>query len=160
MKLLVFRDHDSILVVCNRFSKILYFIVIIIVEGLMRLFRNNVWKLHRLLENVILDRDPQFVAELINKLNKMLRIETKLLTAFYQQTNRQTEKTNQELEQYLKIYIDQRKNNQLEQIATAEFAFNNKVYITTKSSLFRVNYRRELRISFEIRRTMQRQKNL
>ena len=98
MKLLVFRDHDSILVVCNRFSKILYFIVIIIVEGLMRLFRNNVWKLHRLLENVILDRDPQFVAELINKLNKMLRIETKLLTAFYQQTNRQTEKTNQELE--------------------------------------------------------------
>ena len=45
MKLPVFRDHDSILVVCNKFSKILYFIVItekITVEELVRLFRDNV----------------------------------------------------------------------------------------------------------------------
>jgi len=44
-KLLVSRDHDSILVICNRFSKMLYFITItekIIAEELIRLFRNNV----------------------------------------------------------------------------------------------------------------------
>ena len=53
------------------------------VKGLVRLFRNNIWKLHRLLENVVLDRKPQFVAELTKKLNGMLEIETKLLTLFY-----------------------------------------------------------------------------
>ena len=45
MKLLVSRGHNLILVVCNRFSKILYFIVMIekiMAEGLARLFRDNI----------------------------------------------------------------------------------------------------------------------
>jgi len=37
-------------------------------------------------------------------------------------------------------------------LATAEFAFNNKVCITTKLSLFKVNYSKELRMGFEIRK--------
>jgi len=36
-------------------------------------------------------------------------------------------------------------------LATAKFAFNNKVYIAIKSLLFKVNYRWELRMGFEIR---------
>ena len=52
-------------------------------EGLARLFRDNVWKLYGLPESVISDREPQFVAELMKELNKMLGIETKLSTAFY-----------------------------------------------------------------------------
>ena len=66
IKLLVSRDHDSILVVCNRFLKILYFIATtekITAESLMRLFRNNVWKLHGLPESVILNRKPHFVVK-------------------------------------------------------------------------------------------------
>jgi len=35
-------------------------------------------------------------------------------------------------------------------LATAEFIFNNKVHIATKSSLFKVNYKREPRIGFDI----------
>ena len=49
----------------------------------MRLFRNNVWKLHRLLESVILNRRPQFIVELTKELNRMLKIEMKLSTLFY-----------------------------------------------------------------------------
>ena len=41
------------------------------VEGLIWLFRDNVWKLHRLLESTVLDRGPQFVAKLTKKLNRM-----------------------------------------------------------------------------------------
>jgi len=37
-------------------------------------------------------------------------------------------------------------------LVTTKFAFNNKVYIVTKSSLFKVNYGRELRICFKIRK--------
>ena len=43
-KLLISRDHNSILVVCNRFLKISHFIVMtekMIAEGLAKLFRNN-----------------------------------------------------------------------------------------------------------------------
>jgi len=52
---------------------------------------------------VISDRKPQFVAGLTRKLNKMLGIETKLFTVYHPQTDRQTERTNQELEQYLRM---------------------------------------------------------
>ena len=80
--------------VYDRLSKMAYFVAIIkgmMAEGLVRLFRDNVWKLYRLLESIISDRGPQFVAELTKELNKILRIETKLLIAFHSQMNRQTE---------------------------------------------------------------------
>ena len=100
-KLPMSKGHDSILVVCDKFSKMSHFVTTIektTVEGLARLFRDNVWKLHGLLKSVISDRGPQFAAGLIKELNKMLGIETKLSTAYYPQTDGQTERTNQELE--------------------------------------------------------------
>jgi len=57
-----------------------------------------VWKLHRLPESIISDWGSQFVAEIMQELNKMLEIESKLSTVFHSQTNRQIERVNQELE--------------------------------------------------------------
>ena len=154
-KLPVSKGHDSILVVCDRFSKMSHFVATTektTAEGLARLFRDNVWKLHGLPESMISDRGPQFAAGLMKKLNKMLGIETKLSTAYHPQTDGQTERTNQELEQYLKIYINHRQNNWSEWLATAEFAFNNKVHTATKMSPFKVNYGREPRMGFDIRK--------
>jgi len=54
-----------------------------LIEELVRLFRYNVWKLHGLLESVVLDRELQFVVELTKDLNRMLGIEMKLLTLFH-----------------------------------------------------------------------------
>ena len=82
----------------------------------------------------------------------MLGIETKLSMAYHLETDGQTERTNQELEQYLRIYVNHRQNNWAEWLATAEFAFNNKVYTVTKTSPFQVNYGRELRMGFDIRK--------
>ena len=161
MKLPVFRDYDSILVVCDRFLKMSYFVATtekITAEGLVRLFRDNMWKLYELLESVISDRGPQFVVGLMRKLNKMLEIETKLSMAYHPQTDKQTERTNQKLEQYLKMYIDHRQNNQSEWLATTEFAFNNKVHTAMKSSLFKINYGKELRMSFDIRKKRKNEK--
>ena len=75
------KGHDSILVVCDRFLKMSHFMVTTektTVEGLAKLFRDNVWKLHGLLESMISDRGLQFAAGLTKELNKMLGIETKL----------------------------------------------------------------------------------
>ena len=83
-------------------------------KGLVRLFRNNVWKLHRLPESVMSDRGPQFAAELTKELNRILGIETRLLTVFYLQIDRQIERMNQELEQYLRFFVDHRQKDWLE----------------------------------------------
>jgi len=73
---------------------------------LTRLFRDNVWKLHGLPENMVLDREPQFAAELTKELNRMLGIKTKLLTLFHPQADGQIERMNQKLEQYLRFFVD------------------------------------------------------
>jgi len=93
-KLLVVAGKDAILVVCDRLSKMTHFVATMegtSAEGLARLFRDNMWKLHGLPESVVLNRGLQFVAELTRELNRMLGIKTKLSTAFHPQTDGQTE---------------------------------------------------------------------
>jgi len=85
-KLLLVAEKDVILVICNKLSKIAHFVATterMSAEELARLFKDNMWKLYRLPESVVLDKGLQFVVELMKKLNKMLGIETKLLILFY-----------------------------------------------------------------------------
>jgi len=100
-KLPLAQEYNSILVVVDQLTKMVHFIPTTektSAEGLARLFRDNVWKLHRLPKSIISDWGPQFVAELMKELNEMLGIKSKLLTAFHPQTDGQTERVNQELE--------------------------------------------------------------
>ena len=154
-KLPVVVGKDTILVVCDRLSKMTHFVATTegtSAEGLARLFRNNMWKLHGLLESIISNRRPQFTAELMKELNRMLGIETRLSTAFHPQTDGQIEQMNQELEQYLRFFIEHRQKNWLEWLVLAKFAVNNKVYMATKVSPFMINYRREMRMGEDIRK--------
>jgi len=110
-KLPLAQGYDSILVIVNRLTKIVYFIPTMektSAEGLAQLFRDNVWKLYRLPKSIILDQRPQFAAGIMQELNKILEIESKLLMAFHPQTDGQIERVNQELEQYLRMFIDHR----------------------------------------------------
>jgi len=94
VKLPLSRGYDSVLVVCDRLNKMAHFIPTtekMLAEGLIVLFRDHVWKLHGLPESIISDRGAQFVTGLIKELNGMLRIKTKLSTAFHPQIDRQTE---------------------------------------------------------------------
>jgi len=121
-------------------------------EELARLFRDNVWKLHGLPKSIILDRGPQFTAGLIWELNEMLGIKSKLSMAFHPQTDRQTERVNQELEQYLRMFIDHRQEQWPEWLGTAEFAYNNKAHSSTRMLSFKANYRQDPRMGFEGRK--------
>jgi len=154
-KLPIAQGYNSILVVVDQLTKMVHFIPTIektLAEGLARLFRDNVWKLHGLPESIISDRRPQFAAGIMWELNRMLGIESKLLTAFYPQTDGQTERVNQELEQYLRMFIDHRQEQWPDWLGTAEFAYNNKVHSSTKISPFKANYRQDSRMGFEMRR--------
>jgi len=154
-KLLTVAGKDAILVVCDRLSKMTHFVATTeetMAEELVRLFRDNVWRLHELPESMVSDRGPQFAVELTKELNRMLGIKTKLSTAFHPQTDRQMECMNQESEQYLQFFVNHRQKDWPEWLALAEFAINNKAYSTTKVSLFMANYGRELRMGGDIRR--------
>jgi len=121
-------------------------------EGLARLFRDNVWQLHRLPESIISDRGPQFTAGLMRELNEMLGIKTKLPTAFHPQTDGQTKRMNQELEQYVQMFIDHCQEQWPEWLGMAEFTYNNKAHSGTKVSPFEVNNGRNPRMGFELRK--------
>jgi len=113
-KLPIVARKDAILMVYDQLSKMTHFVAMTeetSAEGLARLIRDNVWKLHRLPESVISNRGPQFAAELTKKLNKILGIEMRLSTAFYPQMDGQTERINQELEQYLRFFVDYRQKD-------------------------------------------------
>jgi len=122
------------------------------VEGLAKLFRDNVWKLHGLPESIILDKGPQFMAGIMRELNRMLGIESKLSTVFHSQTNGQIERVNQELEQYLRMFIDHRQEQWPDWLGTAEFTYNNKAHSSTKMLSFKANYRQDPRMGFEMRK--------
>jgi len=77
-------------------------------EGLAKLFRDQVWKLYRLPESIVSDKGVQFAAGMMKELNNLLGIQMKLSMAYHLQTDRQTERVNQELEQYLRVFIDYR----------------------------------------------------
>jgi len=82
----------------------------------------------------------------------MLRIETKLSTAFHPQIEGQTERMNQELEQYLQMFIDHQQEQWPEWLGMAEFTYNNKVHTGTKVSPFQANQGQDPRMGFEMRK--------
>jgi len=121
-------------------------------EGLAKLFRDHVWKLHGLSESIVSNRGVQFAAGIMKELNNLLGIQTKLSTAYHPQTNGQTERVNQELEQYLRVFIDHRQEQWPDWLGMAEFAYNNKIHTATKTSPFKANYGQDPRMGFEGRR--------
>ena len=96
-KLPLAQGYDVILVVCDRFSKMVHFITTTektSAKGLAKLFRDQVWKLHGLPESIISDREVQFAVEMMKELNNLLGIQTKLSMAYHPQTDGQIERIN------------------------------------------------------------------
>ena len=115
------------------------------------LFRDHVWKLHGLPETVLLDRGPQFAAQFMKELNNILGIKTKLSMAYHPQNDGQMKWVNQEIEQYLRLFVSHRHNDWPEWIMSTEFTYNNKIYTATHISPFYANYGHNPRMGIEPR---------
>ena len=79
-------------------------------QGVANLYREHIFKEQGLPQKVISDRGPQFVSGFMKELYKNLGIKANPSTTYHPQTDRQTEQVNQELEEYLWIYINQKQN--------------------------------------------------
>ena len=144
VKLLLSSGHDAVMTVMDSVSKQAYFILthmMVTVEGAARLFLHQVWKLYGLLKYVISDRGPQFIARFTRELYHLLGIKLASSTAWHPQTNRQTERVNQKLDQYLWLFMNERQDDWYDLLSMAEFQHNNHVYSTTQQPPFLLNTR-------------------
>ena len=69
-----------------------------------------------------------------------LGINHNLSTVFHPQTDGQTERMNQILEQYLRLYCNYQQDNWYDLLPLVEFAYNNAYQDTTKTFPFYANY--------------------
>jgi hypothetical protein len=70
-------------------------------------------------------------------------------TTYHPQTDGQTERVNQELEQFLRLFVNQRQDDWEELIALGEFQYNNHVHSSTQQTPFMVDSGRHPRMGFE-----------
>lgn len=144
--------YDAIMVVVDRLSKMVHVMPTrgtVNSGGVARLFRDHVWKLHGLPEQILCDRGPQFVSAFMRELSRLLGIKVNASTAYHPQTDGQTERANQEVEQYLRLFINQRQDDWHEWLSLAEFCINNRVQASTRQTPFMLNTGRHPRLGTE-----------
>jgi len=142
--LLTSRGYDSILTVVDRHSKAIILSPcnknITAVET-SQLLLDNVWKRIGFPAAIISDRGPQFAAQVTQELWRKLGIKQKLSTAFHPQTDGESERVNQEIEQYLRICGNFQQDDWATLLPLIEFAHNARPHRSTHRSPFEVWYR-------------------
>lgn len=136
------KGFDSIFVVVCRLTKQAHFIPCkesMSSSDLADLYINNIFKLHGLPDDIVSDRGPVFRSKFWLSLLEALNIKSKLSTTFHPQTDGQTERVNQSIEQYLRCYINFSQDDWCRLLPHAEFAYNNTMSSTTKVSPFFAN---------------------
>ena len=135
--ILTLTDHDCtkavILIPCNES---------ITGEGVAKLYLDHAFKRVGLAQKFIHDRDSKFMGNFYTWICKSLGIERNTSTAYHPITDGQTEWINQEIEQYLRIFINERQNDWADWLSMAQFAYNDKVHSSTGYSPFFLNYGR------------------
>ena len=136
-------SFDSIFVVVDRLTKMAYFIPCnedMDAPEIAQLFLQNIFTQHGLPKSIISDRGSVFTSRFVRSLCQLAGIQQKMSTAFHPQTDGQTERINQVLEQYLRIYCNYQQNDWVSHLALARFAYNNSEHSSTKTTPFFANY--------------------
>ena len=135
--------YDSLFVVVDRLSKatiITPCTKMITAEETSKLYINNVWRRTGLSRQVISDRGPKFASKVMQEVWQKLGVKSTMSTAFHPQTDGETERVNQELEQYLCVFGNFQQDNWAELIPFMEFTHNARQHSATTKSPFEVWY--------------------
>lgn len=147
------KGFDSIFVVVCRLTKQSHFIPCkesMNSSDLADLFIANIFKYHGLPDDIISDRGPVFRSKFWISLLSKLKVTSKLSSAFHPETDGQTERVNQCLEQYLRCYINYSQDDWVTYLPIAEFSYNNSMSTSTKQSPFYANYGFHPRMEYNI----------
>ena len=135
--------YDSIWVVTDRLTKYGHFVPYkesSDAKELAYAFLKTVVSQHGLPDEIISDRDKLFTSKFWTSLMAQLGANHKLSTAFHPQTDGQTERLNQTLEQYLRSYVNEQQDNWVELLPLAQFAYNSAKSEATQTSPFFANH--------------------
>ena len=146
--------YDSILVVVDRFTKMAHFIPCYETTNssqLAHLVIKHVIAHHGTPTTIISDRGKPFISKFTQTLYERLGIKPRPSTAFHPQTDGQTERMNQTIEQYLRAYCNYQQDNWVELLPLGEFCLNNAKQTSTGQSPFYANYGRNLAIRIHLK---------
>ena len=130
---------DVIVVIVNRFTKIIWLKATttnISLEGIAKIYRDKIWKIHGITRKILSDRGPQFASRFIEELTKALGTKRMLSTAYHLQTDSQTERINQEIGTFLWHYVNYQQDDWTKWIAAAKFYYNNTKHAATGQTPF------------------------
>jgi hypothetical protein len=147
------KAKNSILIVVDRFTKMAHFTPCsksITAKETVQSILDEIVRLHGLPEEIVSDKGPQFTSKFWRCLFKLLGVDIRLSSAFHPETDGQTERTNQTLEQYLRCTVSYQQDDWLTLLSQAEFAYNNTTHASTGISPFFANYGFHPKFSLEI----------
>ena len=103
------NEIDAILVIVDHFTKMIRLkatITNISSEGVAKIYRDEIWKIHGIPKMILSDRGPQFALKFMEDLTRILGTKRKLSTTYHTQTDEQTERINQEIGTFLQHYVN------------------------------------------------------
>lgn len=137
------RTYDAILVIVDRLTKMGVFIPTsgkLDAKGLARLYLLHVFSKRGIPSDIVSDRGTLFTSNFSTSLAQLLDMKLNFSTAYHPESDGQTERMNQSLESYLRLYSNYQQDNWPDLLPIAEFAYNNAPHSATQVSPFFANY--------------------
>ena len=137
------NGYIQIWVIVDRFTKMAHLIPLpkkVSDKNMAKIFLPEIWKIYGLPTDIVSDQDTKIASHFWQVLMELLVIKTKLSTAFHPETDGQTERVNQTIEQYLRHYCSWKQDHWDELLPMAEFPHNSAQSETTGISPFEANY--------------------
>ena len=145
-------DFTAILVVVDRLTKMAIFVPTtneLDAPKLAKLFLRHVYSKHGLPTSIVSDRGSEFTSHFWRSLSTLLGIENHFSSAYHPQSDGQTERINQVLEQFLRGYSNHLQTDWSDLLPLAEFSYNNAEHASTQLTPFFANYGYHPRFSFD-----------
>jgi len=135
--------YTKIWVIVDRFSKMAHFIVLRTEEHIKELalkFIKEIWRLYRLPESIVSDRDTRFTSKFWTSLMQLLQVKLNHSTSFHPESDGRTQRVKETLEQYLRSNCSYQQDDWVSLLPFVEHANTTSMSETTKASPFEINY--------------------
>ena len=134
--------------IVNRLTKSAHFLAVqmtFTLERFYRLYIRDIVQLHGVLVSIVSDRDPRFTAHFWKSFQKAMGTRLTMSTAFHPQTNSQSKRTIQVLEDMLRACVLDPKGSWEEHLPLVEFAYNNSYQVSIQMAPYEALYGRPCR---------------
>ena len=125
------RGHDSIWVIVDRLTKCAHFLPInqkMSLDKMAELYVREIVRLHGVLESIVSDRDPRFTSRFWQSLQNALGTQLRMSSAYHPQTDGQSERTIQSLEDLLRTCVLDHLGTWSDMLPLVEFTYNNSYH--------------------------------